>query len=348
MNDEDERQLIEFSVIKFQSFIRLFLVRCKLLKSINSRYEKIYDPRRQKYYYYDKDKDTSSWNKPALLFNRDIERVAPTYLDNQAATMIQTRIRMVLALLRVRLLYQSMLITSVDEASGANYYYNPRSEVTMWDLPYFMNNRLDYERKKPRNKAMKIARKSVLDRGRRNSTATNTHADGSDSDSSDISDDDDDDDGGNTKENEEMTGGKEQDTGSGRPVLDEDSTVTGLSDSSEAMREKRRLLRNYPRFCVISAQGVFGHNHSCCLRSKVQALVDEVEDHVHDTVELDLSRIGATRFSSRLYDLDALRVLNLSHNRLSRLSPDIQYLGKYVDDINALLTPVFIPRGTTV
>lgn len=250
MNDDDERQLIEFSVIKFQSFIRLFLVRCKLLKAINSRYEKIYDPRRQKHYYYDKEKDTSSWNKPVLLLNGDVERVAPTYLDDQAATMIQTRIRMVLALLRVRLLYQSILITSVDEASGANYYYNPRSEVTMWDLPYFMNNRLDYERKKPQNKATKIARKSVLKRGRKNSTATGTHVDGSSSsDDSDISDEDEDDDGGDTMGNGETAGGEGRDAGGGRPDHDEESTATGLSDSSEAMREKRRLLRNYPRYC---------------------------------------------------------------------------------------------------
>lgn len=249
MNDDDERQLIEFSVIKFQSFIRLFLVRCKLLKAINSRYEKIYDPRRQKHYYYDKEKDTSSWNKPVLLLNGDVERVAPTYLDDQAATMIQTRIRMVLALLRVRLLYQSILITSVDEASGANYYYNPRSEVTMWDLPYFMDNRLDYERKKPQNKATKIARKSVLKRGRKNSTATGTHVDGSSSNDSDISDEDEDDDGGDTMGNGETAGGEGRDADGGRPDHDEESTATGLSDSSEAMREKRRLLRNYPRYC---------------------------------------------------------------------------------------------------
>lgn len=140
-----------------QSIARLFLARSRLLKKIYERYEKIRDPRRDRYYYYDKELDTSSWRKPRLLLDGDLPTVAPTYTNDEASTKIQTRIRMVLALLKVRLLYQSTIISSFDEASGAYYYYNPKSEATMWDLPTFMNNRMDYAKKKP--KPQKIVRK---------------------------------------------------------------------------------------------------------------------------------------------------------------------------------------------
>lgn len=63
-------------------------------------------------------------------------------------------------------------------------------------------------------------------------------------------------------------------------------------------------------------------------RSKAQSVVDYGEDHIHETTELDLSRLGASRFTSRLYDLDELRALDLSRNKLTRLSPDLKYLTK--------------------
>ena len=63
-------------------------------------------------------------------------------------------------------------------------------------------------------------------------------------------------------------------------------------------------------------------------RSKAQALVDAVEDGDNDILELDLSFIGANRFTSRIYDLVDLVKLNLSHNNLKRISTDIQFLTK--------------------
>ena len=85
---EDELALMEqFGAIKLQSIVRMILVRSRIIKQINERYEKIFDPRRQRYYYYDRINDTSSWGKPLLLRNSDIKIVSPTFIDESALKM---------------------------------------------------------------------------------------------------------------------------------------------------------------------------------------------------------------------------------------------------------------------
>lgn len=73
-------------------------------------------------------------------------------------------------------------------------------------------------------------------------------------------------------------------------------------------------------------------------------LIDECEDREDKkaTLELNLSGIGASRFSSRIYDLQHLKRLILSNNKLTRLNPDIKYLIKYVFGLNICLTSIFI------
>lgn len=63
-------------------------------------------------------------------------------------------------------------------------------------------------------------------------------------------------------------------------------------------------------------------------RSLVQELVDDAEDHIYDTFELNLSKLNSPHISSRVYDLHELKTLDLSYNRLVRLNPNIQYLDK--------------------
>jgi Leucine-rich repeat (LRR) protein len=66
-------------------------------------------------------------------------------------------------------------------------------------------------------------------------------------------------------------------------------------------------------------------------RSKAQLRVDQGEDDLHNTTYLDLSGLGATRLTSRIYDLVELKELNISDNKLNRISPNIQYLARYTD-----------------
>jgi hypothetical protein len=55
--------------------------------------------------------------------------------------------------------------------------------------------------------------------------------------------------------------------------------------------------------------------------------VDYAEDH-HDISVLELNNFKTHRFTSRIYDMSHLDTLILSHNKLTRISPDIQYLVK--------------------
>lgn len=63
-------------------------------------------------------------------------------------------------------------------------------------------------------------------------------------------------------------------------------------------------------------------------RSKAQSRVDVGEDNLHETTALDLSGLGAKYITSRIYDMVELQYLNLSDNRLKRISPNIQYFSK--------------------
>ena len=54
---------------------------------LHERYEKIFDPVRKRYYYYNTVEDTASWRKPLLLREEDIEHVAPTYSKDQAGNL---------------------------------------------------------------------------------------------------------------------------------------------------------------------------------------------------------------------------------------------------------------------
>ncbi|RYH20161.1 hypothetical protein EON65_24355 [archaeon] len=140
----------QFYAAKLQAAARKFIVRSKIMKQITERYEKIFDPKRKKYYYYDKKFDSSSWLKPVLLLDKDIEDVAPTYLPEQAAVKLQRIIRRFLSLLRVRIKFQESIVKVKDEKSNVEYYINSKTGSKLQQLPSFMNGRLDYERKEPR------------------------------------------------------------------------------------------------------------------------------------------------------------------------------------------------------
>lgn len=53
----------DFNATVIQSLARRYIVRKTILQTLNERYEKIYDPKRKKFFYYDTRFDTSSWEK---------------------------------------------------------------------------------------------------------------------------------------------------------------------------------------------------------------------------------------------------------------------------------------------
>ena len=165
LDDDDEKMVAQFiheslvkHVIQVQKTVRRFLARCQIHEYIAAKYEKIYDPKRKFYYYYNIQTDKSSWKKPALLLKSDITLISPTYTLDEAAAMIQRQARRRIALRRVRILYKAVVTESTDVSSGLVYYYNRKSGQSMWKLPDFMNNIFDHKYKNgPNRKESKAA-----------------------------------------------------------------------------------------------------------------------------------------------------------------------------------------------
>lgn len=291
VTDLDEAKLYqEYSTIKIQSIVRLFIARSKLIHKIGETTEKIYDPKRKHYYYYDKKKNKSTWKKPRLLYNSDL-KASPTYTEDEASTKIQTRVRMKQSLKKVRKLYQNSIIFQTDETSGYTFYTNPKYGNAMWELPKFMDGRLNHAdkvKKKRKDGKSGQGSRSNLKRGREKGKEEEmTVANSSIADSSMI----------------------EEEEASSESDKSNSSSDSELSEDSEVVRARRRAARKFPR-------------------SQVQGILDKGEDDINNTFLLDLSHIGAKRFSSRLYDLYHLQKLDLSFNKLTKLSTNIQFLNK--------------------
>ena len=144
LQDDSENELKVSCVIKMQACIRRFLQRSAILRIMRKRFEKILDPRSRRYYYYDTVKDRSSWVKPSIFLSADVRKIAPTYLNDQAATFIQNAIRRYISIKRARQVYKAKVVQFTEETSKLVYFFNPNSMRTYYDLPKFMNDIYDY------------------------------------------------------------------------------------------------------------------------------------------------------------------------------------------------------------
>jgi hypothetical protein len=229
-------ELRSVCVSKIQSHIRRFVARKRLLGILNNRYEKIYDPIRRRFYYYDTIRDTSTWRKPALFRDHDVLKVAPTYFPEEAAVMIQRTGRRHIARRLVRLLYADTVKVTVDPTTKKPIYNNPKTKVAMNQLPHFMGGKLNHGYRD----AAKI-KKKYYNRGKAVTTKSKASSKPSpiskkSKDTEDEKDDEDED-----EEDEKIDEEGEED------VEDDESDGSELSESSDAVVEKRRQLRNYPR-----------------------------------------------------------------------------------------------------
>ena len=86
-----ELDIRDHSSKMLQKAVRRYIVRSRVLKIIEDRFEKIFDPKRRSYYYYDTVTDTSSWRKPPLLLTGDIQRISPTSVSYTHLTLPTNR-----------------------------------------------------------------------------------------------------------------------------------------------------------------------------------------------------------------------------------------------------------------
>ena len=137
-------------IIRIQSMIRRYLNRVRTIQLLRSRYEKIYDIKRNRFYYYDTITDMSSWRKHRLFGRHDVEFISPMYTEDMAAEMIQKQMRRYMALMRVRLMYQRIVSAIPDARTSGTYYYNSELGQAMWELPKFMKGKLTHKRRADR------------------------------------------------------------------------------------------------------------------------------------------------------------------------------------------------------
>ncbi|CAM9624079.1 unnamed protein product, partial [Choristocarpus tenellus] len=127
-------------VVNIQRVVRGFAGRLAALKQVNEVIEKIYDPRTGGFYYYNSITGESSWKSPAMLKRilgefGDLEHVANTYTDEQAAVMLQAAWRQRMAKKITRTLVASVILKVYDPSTGADYYYNTMTGDTFWSKP---------------------------------------------------------------------------------------------------------------------------------------------------------------------------------------------------------------------
>lgn len=130
------------AAVCLQALARRFLARTSVIELIRRRWEKAYDPRRRRYYYFDTKEGISRWRKPRLLWSHDIIEISPTYHPDYAAVLIQRQWRAWTARVRVATLYGQTVRLLVDEQSGNEYWYNPRTGAATWELPQFMTTQV--------------------------------------------------------------------------------------------------------------------------------------------------------------------------------------------------------------
>ena len=280
-NDYVQNVVRHQCAIKLQSIVKRFLIRCHIHKLVLDRYEKIWDPVRKSYYYYDILLDQSSWYKPAILLNSDITKIAPTYTNDHAATLIQKHMKRHFALRRVRRLYKILIKEYFDEESQRPYYHNERTSMVFWFLPTFMKGRLDHNYPKnyyKKKKVIEIPKEDVMKDEISETSSKKKHHDGSDSDS---------------------------------------DTESNLSENSEEAREKRRLLRKKPRSKIQSKVDYCEDNWGQTELDLTGFGTDRITNRVYDLTTLESLTLKGNFLKyihPNIQYLLNLKVLDISNN----------------------------------
>ena len=84
------KQEVDGKSTKIQSLARRYFAREVAYGMVAESWEKIFDPVRSRYYYYNVRSDVAMWKRPAPLMWRDLDMVAPTFTDEQAALLVQS------------------------------------------------------------------------------------------------------------------------------------------------------------------------------------------------------------------------------------------------------------------
>ena len=282
--------------IKLQAVVKRFMTRCHIHRLVMDRYEKIWDPVRKSFYYYDILLDRSSWDKPSILLNSDITKIAPTYSDDHAATLIQKHMKRHFALRRVRKLYKILIKEYFDEESQRPYYHNERTSMVFWFLPTFMKGRLEHSYPKresyfKKKRVIEVPKEDAV-KDDVSESSSKKKRDGSDSDS---------------------------------------DTESNLSENSEEAREKRRLLRKKPRSKIQSKVDYCEDNWGQTELDLTGFGAERVTSRVFDLTTLESLTLKGNFLkciNPNIQYLINLKVLDISNNWLTTFPKQFEELNE--------------------
>ncbi|KAF0690438.1 Aste57867_18170 [Aphanomyces stellatus] len=106
------------------------------IKTLLTRFQKVYDPNTQRYFYFDQEKQVSMWEAPRLLQKSKAKATTPKFKSPEsAATHIQGIFRLRKARQEALQLAQANYEKVFDEAVQAYYYFNTRTGESQWTKP---------------------------------------------------------------------------------------------------------------------------------------------------------------------------------------------------------------------
>lgn len=134
--EEEEVEIhpeIMTAVRRLQGNFRMTIARKRVLEVVRNRYELVFDPETDEYFYYDKVTEQSQWTKPLTL------RAKQLYQDSKRATekamMIQRLFRRKIALRRIRDMVQAQYTKEYDPKTGDFYYLHKTTGRVQWEKP---------------------------------------------------------------------------------------------------------------------------------------------------------------------------------------------------------------------
>ncbi|CAM9251020.1 unnamed protein product [Scytosiphon promiscuus] len=355
------------AAVHAQRVVRGFLGRLAAIRQANLVYEKIFDPRTHAYYYYNTYSFETTWQPPTVVTRilgefGDLDTVAPTYTEEEAAVMLQAAWRRRRGVRLTRALLASVVTKVLDESTGAFYYFNSLTGETSWSKPAlfgtedvesypremmaaedkdgrdpFDTDNYSYDQsqgwdaqQQDYNTGNAVGAIAAEESGHEGWVWDDTSGWYFDEDlARQVSSSGKDGPGsndGNSAISEDDGSDGESASDSNSESSEDIGTATeytaGEGGEEDARRKKRRRKRRRRSLAPRKYP-----------RSKAQRLVDEAEDSIDGARpdSLNLSELNMDRVTSRIYRMDWLTKLDLSNNRLYRISPDLAGMESLVD-----------------